>query len=135
MTIPPERRITLVDDDESLRRALARTLRLAGYAVESYDSADRLAASGVDCSAACLVLDINLPGTSGVDFRLALAAAGEDPPTIFITALDRQDAAAALARLHAPTVLFKPFGNDELLAAVRRVIDAKGRPKSSGHAP
>lgn len=122
MTTLPGRRILLVDDDASLRRALARALRLAGYTVESFGTADELTRSGVDCAAACLVLDINLPGTSGVDFRLALAAAGQKPPTIFITALDREDADAALAGVEAPVVLFKPFGNAEFLAAVGRAV-------------
>lgn len=118
MSTLPGRKILLVDDDASLRRALARALRLAGHTVETFGTADELIRSGVDGAAACLVLDINLSGTSGVDFRLALAAAGREPPTIFITALDRDDADAALARIEAPVVLFKPFGNAEFLAAV-----------------
>lgn len=121
MTVPAHRKIVLVDDDDSLRRALVRTVRLAGYAVESFSTADELAHSGVPCNESCLILDINLPGTSGVEFRRALSAAGHEPPTIFITALDREDAATALAPLAPVTVLFKPFRNDELLAAIDRV--------------
>lgn len=108
----------LVDDDDSLRRALARTIRLAGYAVESFRTADELAESEALRTDACLVLDINLPGTSGVDFCRSLAAAGKKLPTIFITALDRDDAQAAVAPLAPVTVLYKPFPNDELLAAI-----------------
>lgn len=108
----------LVDDDDSLRRALARTMRLAGYAVESFRTADELAESDALRTDACLVLDINLPGTSGVDFCRSLAAAGKTLPTIFITALDRDDAQAAVAPLAPVTVLYKPFPNEELLAAI-----------------
>lgn len=119
MTAPSHGRIVLVDDDESLRRALARTMRVAGYAVESYGTADELVQAGVGCAGACLVLDISLPGTSGADFRRALSAAGQEPPTVFITALDRIDAQAALGKLAPFTVLYKPFRNEELLAAIQ----------------
>ncbi len=110
----------LVDDDDSLRRALARTIRLAGYAVESFRTADELAQSDALSTGACLVLDISLPGTSGADFCRALVAAGRGLPTIFITALDRDDAEAAVAPLAPVTVLYKPFPNDTLLAAIDR---------------
>jgi len=113
-----------VDDDESLRRALARTMRVAGYDVESYGTADELVQAGTGCANACLVLDISLPGTSGADFRRALSASGEEPPTIFITALDRIDAEAALGTLAACPVLYKPFRNDELLAAIHGAFRA-----------
>ena len=108
----------LVDDDDSLRRALARTIRLAGYAVEAFRTADELAQSETLCTDACLVLDISLPGTSGVDFCRSLLASGRRLPTIFITALDHDDARLAVAPLAPVTVLYKPFSNDELLAAI-----------------
>ncbi len=108
----------LVDDDDSLRRALARTIRLAGYAVESFRSADELAQSEALGTDACLVLDINLPGTSGVEFFRSLVAAGRNLPTIFITALDRDDAQLAIASVAPVTILFKPFPNHDLLAAI-----------------
>lgn len=118
MTLPPHRRIVLVDDDDSLRRALARTMRLAGYAVESFRTADELATSDALDTDACLVLDINLPGTSGLDFYRALGAAGRRLPVIFITALDRSDAEDAVGPLAPDALLYKPFRNEELLAAV-----------------
>jgi FixJ family two-component response regulator len=116
---PACRRIVLVDDDDSLRRALARTIRLAGYAVEAFACAEDCARASGCLDDACLVLDINLPGTGGVDFRKALTAAGHNPPTIFITALDREDAALSLASLPPATVLHKPFANETLLRAIR----------------
>ncbi|HTQ00705.1 MAG TPA: response regulator [Casimicrobiaceae bacterium] len=113
-------KVLVVDDDDSLRRALARTLRRAGYDVEAYRSADELAEAGACCVDACLVLDVNLPGTSGIDFRRALEDAGQHPPTIFITALDREDT-TALASFAPIAVLHKPFRNEDLLSAVDRV--------------
>jgi FixJ family two-component response regulator len=112
--------IVLVDDDDSLRRALARTMRLAGYEVLAFRSADEFTASGVSCGQVCLVLDINLPGTSGIELRRAMAAKGWSPPTIFITALDRHDTEAGLETLAPVAVLYKPFRNDELMSAIER---------------
>lgn len=117
-------RVVLVDDDDSLRRALARTIRLAGYEVETYRTADDCARAGGFGALTCLVLDVNLPGTSGIAFRGALAASGQDPPTIFITALDRDDRSVDFDALGPVEVLHKPFRNDELLAAIGRACSA-----------
>lgn len=114
------RRIVLIDDDDSLRRALGRTIRLAGYDVQAFRSADDFTRFGGCHAGDCLVLDINLPGTSGIEFRRALAAAGSNPPTIFITALDREDTEPALAGLAPVAVLRKPFTNEDLLGAIGR---------------
>jgi FixJ family two-component response regulator len=116
------RRIVVVDDDDSLRRALARTIRLAGYDVEPFANVDELVHFGTCWTGACLVLDVNLPGVSGLDYRRSLAAAGENPPTIFITALDRDAAHAALEALAPSAILYKPFANHELLAAIDRAF-------------
>ena len=116
----PRWKIVLVDDDDSLRRALARTIRLAGWDVDAYRTADELAAAGDFFESVCLVLDVNLPGTGGIDFRQGLDARGQHPPTIFITALDRVDTEAALSLLAPVAVLYKPFRNEELLNAIER---------------
>lgn len=110
----------LIDDDDSLRRALARAIRLAGYEVQAFRSADELSAAGGCRSGDCLVLDVNLPGTGGIEFRRAVAQEGGDPPTIFITALDRADTECALQSLAPVTVLYKPFPNEALLSAIDR---------------
>jgi len=113
-------KIVLVDDDESLRRALARTIRLAGYDVAAYRTADEFVRARVPLWRTCLVLDVNLPGQSGVDLRRSLCEAGDSPPTIFITALDRDDTAQALTSLDPVAVLYKPFANEELMGAIAR---------------
>lgn len=111
-------RIVLIDDDDSLRRALGRAIRLAGYDVQAFRSADEFARVGGCNSRDCLVLDVNLPGTSGIEFRNALAAAGANPPTIFITALDCADTDETLTALAPVAVLHKPFTNDDLMHAI-----------------
>jgi FixJ family two-component response regulator len=113
-------KIVLVDDDDSLRRALARVIRLAGYDVAAYRTADDFARTHETLSRTCLVLDVNLPGTNGVELRRSIREAGQSAPVIFITALDREDTAQALAALDPVAVLYKPFANDELMGAIER---------------
>ena len=109
-----------MDDDDSLRRALARTVRLAGFDVEAFESGEALLACGVPERDACLVLDVDLPGICGIELKRKLAAAGRDLPTIFITALESADVSESLAALGPVAVLYKPFNNEDLLAAIAR---------------
>jgi len=112
--------VLLVDDDDSLRRALARTIRLAGFDVEAFPSVEALLAHGIPERDACLVLDVDLPGIGGIELKRTLAEAHRDLPTIFITALAPAEVEAALAALSPVAVLYKPFGKEELLAAIGR---------------
>jgi FixJ family two-component response regulator len=115
-----ELRVLLVDEDDSLRRALARTIRLAGFDVEAFASAEQLLARGVPDANACLVLDVDLPGICGIELKRTLAAAGRDVPTIFITGLDPAEIDGPLAALAPLAVLHKPFDKEALLAALAR---------------
>jgi FixJ family two-component response regulator len=112
--------VLLVDDDESLRRALVRTLRLEGFDVTDYASVKALLAAGVPERDACLVLDVNMPGIDGITFKRTLVDAGRDLPTVFITALEPEDVSGSLAAFAPVAVLFKPFKNEDLLAAIGR---------------
>jgi FixJ family two-component response regulator len=112
--------VLLVDDDDSLRRALARAIRLAGFEVDAYRSVDALLAHGVPERDACLVLDVDLPGIGGIEFKRTLAAAGRDLPTIFITALEPREVGEPLAALAPVAVLYKPFNKEDLLEAIGR---------------
>lgn len=115
-------RVLLVDDDASLRRALARTMQRAGFEVEAYDSVESLLAAGSDATGACLVLDIDLPGVGGAEFGRALRAAGSERPTVFITASESDELDRRLARLAPVAVLHKPFDSEELLGALGRAF-------------
>lgn len=110
----------IVDDDDSLRRALARTIRLAGFEVEAFRSVEALLARGVPERGACLVLDVDLPGIGGIEFKRTLAAAGRDLPTVFITALPPAEVSGPLAALAPVAVLYKPFAKEALLEAIGR---------------
>jgi FixJ family two-component response regulator len=116
----PRRRVLLVEDDDSVRRALGRAIRQAGFDVLAYRSADALLAHGLPERDACLVLDVNMPGIDGIACKRALAAGGHDLPTIFITALEPAEVGASLAALAPVAVLYKPFNKEDLLAAIGR---------------
>jgi FixJ family two-component response regulator len=112
--------VLLVDDDDSLRWALVWTLRLEGFDVTGYASVEALLAAGVPERDACLVLDVNMPGIGGIEFKRTLVDAGCDLPTVFITALEPEDVSGSLAAFAPVVVLFKPFKNEDLLAAIGR---------------
>jgi FixJ family two-component response regulator len=113
-------RVLLVDDDDSLRRALARAIRLARFEVEAFKSVEALAARGIPERDACLVLDVDLPGIGGIAFKRMLAQAGRDLPTIFVTALEPGEVSEPLAALAPVAVLYKPFDMKDLLEAIGR---------------
>lgn len=114
--------ISIVDDDPSVRRALSRLVRLAGYAVESFASAREFLASAPQERTACLVLDIQMdPGEmTGFDLRERLVADGVAIPTIFITAHGDARTRERVDRSGAAGFLSKPFGDHALLDLIRR---------------
>jgi FixJ family two-component response regulator len=77
--------VLLVDNDSSMRRALTRTLQHAGFEVQAFVSAEELLAAGPVDPQACLVLDLDLPGASGIELKKVLDQAGCVRPTVFIT--------------------------------------------------
>jgi FixJ family two-component response regulator len=113
-------RVLIVDVDDSMRRALARTLRLAGFDVEAFRYAEAVLARGIVARDVCLVLDVDAPGIEGITLAESLRAIDRKIATIFITALGADDVAQQLAGLSPLAVLCKPFSQDDLLVAVRR---------------
>jgi len=116
--------VHLVDDDASVLRGVAWLLDSAGLAAETYASGDefleRYAPGG---GAECLVLDLRMPGMSGLEVQARHAERGWSTPIIFLTAHGQvPDAVAALKR-GAFDFLEKPFADDALLARVRAALD------------
>ena len=114
--------ISIVDDDLSVRRALSRLVRLAGYAVESFASAREFLASAPRGRTACLVLDIQLDsgGMDGFDLQERLVADGVTIPTIFITAHGDARTRERVKQSGVAGFLSKPFGDQALLDLIRR---------------
>jgi FixJ family two-component response regulator len=120
--------ISIVDDDESLREAVQALLASTGRRAVAFGSAEQFLASSAVQSSDCLILDLRMPGISGLELQQRMRAAGHRIPTIVLTAhADDVTRARALAA-GAVAVLPKPFQPDTLLEAVeaslRRVADA-----------
>lgn len=113
--------ISIVDDDPSVRRALSRLVRLAGYAVESFGSAREFLASAPGRRSVCLVLDIRLDGggMSGFSLHEQLVADGVTIPTIFITAHDNAVTRERVRQSGVAGFLVKPFDDQALLDLIR----------------
>jgi FixJ family two-component response regulator len=114
--------IAVIDDDASVRRALHRLLRAAGFAVETYATAREFLDAGHWAQTVCLVLDIHLPGMSGFELQEHLAVSGAPIPIVFITAHDNIAMRERASRAGAVGYLRKPFDQGTLLEAIGRAI-------------
>jgi FixJ family two-component response regulator len=111
-------RVAIVDDDPSVRRALARLLGASGYGVRTFESAEEFLESGRALEVDCLIVDVYLGGMSGLDLQAELSSAGHAPPTVFVTARDDAVVATGLLRSGGVACLRKPFEDGTLLAAI-----------------
>jgi len=116
--------VAVVDDEAPVRVALGRMLRLAGYQVAAFDGGDDFLASLVQNVPACVLLDVNMPGLSGLQVQARLLADRVALPVVFITASDDPTIDRLALEAGGLRVLHKPFGNAELLAAVRFALPA-----------
>jgi len=120
--------IALVDDDGSVRTALGRLLRLAGYEVKPYGSgADFLTSLGVR-HPDCVVLDVHMPMLTGFDVSAWMQAAGIQVPIVFITASDDAGLDAAVAGSQGVRLLRKPLSKRDLLDAINCALRNRGGP-------
>jgi FixJ family two-component response regulator len=113
--------IVVVEDDAGMSKALARLLRAAGFQPMSFASAEELLETKTVDSAACLVLDIHLPGLSGLELARLLITSGSAKPVIFITGQD-EPALRDEARRIGCAYFRKPFEGKALLEAIRAVL-------------
>jgi len=113
--------IAVVEDHDGLRRALVRLLQANGQEVASFASAEELLASDEGRRAACLILDVRLPGLSGFELRERLASEGTDTPVVYVTAHD-DPAARQRARREGAPFLLKPVGGTTLLGAISQAL-------------
>src|SRR5271168_5515546 len=124
--------VFVVDDDYRVREALSSLISSTGLDVAAFGSAAEFLESEKPDSPACLVLDLELPGTSGLDLQKELAA-GNSPPIIFITGHGDVPSSVRAMKAGAIEFLPKPFGEQELLQAIDTAIalDRKARQERS----
>jgi FixJ family two-component response regulator len=117
--------IVVVDDDASLRRALARLLRVVGYEVVTFASAEAFLQTGLQMSSNCLVLDVWLSGMSGVALLEHLVSLGSSLPVILITGREDIQIHLRAVRLGVVAYLHKPLDEQSLLKALQRALGQK----------
>jgi FixJ family two-component response regulator len=115
--------VFVIDDDASVRTSLKELLESVGLRVELFDSADAFLTSRPPEVASCLVLDVRLPGRSGLEFQTDLMTAGISLPIIFITGHGDIPMSVRAMKSGAVEFLTKPFRDQDLLEAVRAAIE------------
>ena len=114
--------VSVVDDDESLRRSLGNLLRSVGLGVQTFASAEEFLRSAQRENTRCLVLDLRLTGMSGLDLLRHLAVADSHIPVVVLTAHGDDELRWRSLRAGAVAFLDKPFRSDALLDAVRAAL-------------
>jgi len=125
-----DRRVYLVDDDDAVRRSAGFMLKTSGYIVSSFTSGIAFLREARDLELGCVLLDVRMPGLSGLEVQQELRSRGLPLPVIIMTG--HGDISVAVAAMKAGAVDFieKPFEKDVLLSAL---VDGFGRIEQSGH--
>jgi FixJ family two-component response regulator len=121
-TAPPRATIHVVDDDDALRKATARLLRAAGHEVRTYPSAAEFLATGGVSPPACALLDLRMPGLSGLDVQERLDAWNDPPAVVFVSGHGQVADSVRALRRGAVDFLTKPVDAAELLGAIERAL-------------
>ena len=114
--------VFVVDDDASVRKSLTRVVTSAGYAVEAFASARDFLAREPFVGPCCVVLDVRMPGLTGLDLQEALAGAGHRMPIVFITGHGDISMSVKAMKGGAVDFLTKPFDVENLLDAIQRAV-------------
>ena len=125
--------VFVVEDDSSVREALAGLIRSAGWNVEVFVSANEFLANPKPDAPSCLVLDVGLPGLSGLDLQARMAERHDDIPIVFITGHGDIPMSVRAMKAGAVEFLTKPFLDQDLLDGIQLAID-RDRAARSGDA-
>jgi FixJ family two-component response regulator len=126
-----ERIVFVIDDDEAMRATLSSLFRSVGLRVELFSSAREFAQIKMPDVASCLVLDIRLPGVSGLDFQAELAEAEIRTPIIFMTGHGDIPMSVKAMKAGAIDFLTKPFRDQDILDAVIRALERDQKRRDS----
>ena len=117
--------ISVIDDDESIRRTTTLLIESFGFRAAAFASAESFLKSGQLHDTSCLILDVRMPDINGLELQSKLAAEGYGIPVIFITAYDDKDSRGRAIRAGAIAFLDKPFSDEQLLQTVRSALAAR----------
>ena len=114
--------VIVIDDDQSILRALRRLVSGAGFDVRTFERPSTLLKSALPNAQACLVVDIDLPEMNGVELCRMLAASGCTLPVILITAHADEETRRLADEVHPVALLIKPFGRSLLINSIRSAL-------------
>jgi FixJ family two-component response regulator len=114
--------VLVVDDDPSVRKSLSRLLESADYAVEAFASAGEFLARGPHAGPCCLVLDVKMPGLTGIQLQEMLAATGRRMSIVFVSGHADVPTSVKAMKAGAVDLLTKPVDVQDLIAAIRRAM-------------
>jgi FixJ family two-component response regulator len=114
--------ISIIDDDESVRRTTALLIESLGFRAAAFESAEKFLSSDHLNDASCLIVDVRMPGMNGLQLQSQLAATGSRIPIIFITAYDDKASRQRAMQAGAAAFLGKPFTDEELLQWIRSAL-------------
>src|SRR5436190_3152163 len=120
-------RVVLVDDDPGMNQAMERLFKAAGFDVVGFPSGEELLKSEAYRTADCLILDLHLPGISGIDLARQLKSMGVLSPIILITAFDDVDARDEASTVGFSAYFTKPFSGSQLMSAILSGIEKAPR--------
>ena len=118
--------IAIVDDDKAVRDALQRMLRSHGFTADVFASAEQFLKSTDLSAASCLIVDVRMPGMTGIELHDYLKSQGFRVPTILITALPTSGERSRAIALGVSSYLAKPLGEQILLDTVREALENGG---------
>ena len=124
---PSDPLIYVLDDDSSVRTSLERLVRTVGLEVRSFSSAAEFLDHGPENRPLCLVVDVRMPGLSGLDLQESLSASGWTAPIIFITGHGTVPMSVRAMRAGAVNFLQKPFEDQEILDSIHQAIERETR--------
>jgi FixJ family two-component response regulator len=119
--------VSVVDDDESVRESLPDLLREFGFAARAFSSAEAFLSSDCVDNTGCLILDVFMPGMTGLDLQRELKLRGQRIPIIFMTARKNETVRPQVLEQGAVECLFKPFSDTTLLDALNAALQANGK--------
>ena len=116
--------LSIVDDDQSVRESLPDLLREFGFAARAFSSAEEFLSSDSVGQTKCLILDVAMPGMTGLDLQKELRRLGQEIPVIFITAQKDETIRQQALKQGAVNFLYKPFSDTALLEALNAAVQA-----------
>ncbi len=114
--------ISVVDDDESVRRTTTRLIESFGFRAAAFESAETFLRSRLRDDTSCLIVDVQMSGMNGLQLQSHLAAEGSGIPIIFITSSDERESRRRAMQAGAVAFLGKPFTDEQLLQTVRSAL-------------